>query len=298
MITIEPVVHKLVLGPRSADQVWKFKKPMRSEFHDNLAGRIWWVNHSINVRTSLVKDQSEKNALVTRLPPGMHVFSLQNMDHDIQEKEVVSELESLFQQEADQPTVPLYDMSPCNNLRVLFMYDDPSARQMTYSEVCRFLEQRTTHTKEVVRRLSNEIKQLLGITQQELETSCILTIIHYKPNAGLQTHIDNVARTHGTGGPVFTMSLGGSGVKCMDMLPVMEYWKDPIRVFTPVPSVIMLDGESRWEWGHSIPIDDPTDRWSIMFRFCQITDNMVKYSQKLQTPVHECALHLSSKENA
>ncbi len=44
-------------------------------------------------------------------------------------------------------------------------------------------------------------------------------------------HIDNIVTTGGTAGPVFTMSLGGPPVKHFDMIPVIEHWRTPKRIF-------------------------------------------------------------------
>ncbi len=89
---------------------------------------------------------------------------------------------------------------------------------------------------------------------------------------------------------MFLMSLGGGRVKYLDMLPVIEHWRKPIRVSTPVGTVILLDGVSRLQWAHAVLEDDATERWTIMIRFRKISDHMVGFSERLQMPIFESRL--------
>lgn len=295
MISIQPIVRKLSLRPHYTKS-WQFKKEIPEEFRDNPAGRIWWVNANTKVMTSL-NDNTESEHMP--LPPGVRVFHL--VGPAIQESALVSELKTLFSEEAQTPTVPCMGRPKKDGshhalpkrLHMLFTGEISTDRQMTFSETHGVLSVRTPQIAAMITRLSKDISYLLGISQAELEAKANIHLIHYWPNTGFRSHIDNIVRTQGSTGPVFTMSLGGGGVKYMDMLPVIEHWKDPLRISTLVTSVIMIDGESRMEWAHAIPEDDPTERWTITFKFCQVTDNVVKFSETLQMPVHESKLNLN-----
>ena len=163
---------------------------------------------------------------------------------------------------------------------------------MTVPKVMTFLYQRAPPVAELVDTLCKSVQKLLSITSEVLETESNLGIIKYNPGAGFQTHIDNVVRSGGSAGPVFTLSLGGDGEKFMDMFPVIEHaeWS-PVRISTPIGSVIMMDGISRMEWSHGIPEGDPTERWTIMLKFRQISTNKVKFSKILHMPIFESQLH-------
>jgi hypothetical protein len=72
------------------------------------------------------------------------------------------------------------------------------------------------------------------------------------------------------------------------MFPVVEHEKyTPVRIFTPIGSIILMDGISRLEWSHGIPEGDPTERWTIMLKFRQISRHIVKFSELLKTNIFE-----------
>lgn len=111
----------------------------------------------------------------------------------------------------------------------------------------------------------------------------------------MQTHIDNVIRLDGSVGPVFTMSLGGGcGVKHMDMFPVVFHERHlPMRISTPVGSIILMDGEARLEWSHGIPGGYPAERWTIMLKLRQVATKTVGYSDLLDVPIRASPLTLA-----
>ena len=120
----------------------------------------------------------------------------------------------------------------------------------------------------------------------------------YDPNAGIQSHIDNLVRLEGTAGPVFSMSLGSGDLKYIDFMPVIHHWNHPLRIATPIGSIILMDGVSRMEWTHAIPEDDPSERFSIMLKFSRITENVVKYSTGLHTEIYESPLYIGKSRLA
>jgi hypothetical protein len=255
---------------------------MRRDFASHAPGRIWWVNTNTKVKTS-IHDTCQDTPHTA--PPGLHVFA-PLVDPDIL-LYVTEEFQELYQEETLHHTIPDYNMAPYQNIHVLFTSQNPEDVQMTYNEVLEVLENRTPVAAAVVKVLSRAVKSKLGISQECLETHSNLGIIKYYPKAGFVSHIDNLVRSGGTAGPVFTMSLSHSmeGWKHMDMFPVIEHWKSPLRITTPIGSVIMMDGESRLEWSHGIPSGDPSERWTIMLKFRQVSDVQVKYSRTLNMNV-------------
>lgn len=284
-----PQVRELVLDERR-DRKWRFTKRMRREFENKPAGRIWWVNTNTKIKTH-VRDKCVDG--FERAPGGFRVFEA--LETEAVLDEVVGELRRLFEEERERPTVPYYDMAPYNHLLVLFTGENPEDRQMSVREVMEVLKARVERTGMVVERLCREICGLLGIKMAVLEREANVGIVRYKPGAGLQTHIDNVVRSGGSAGPVFTMSLGGAGVKLIDMFPVIEHWRRPVRVETPVGSIVMMDGASRLEWSHGIPEGDETERWTIMVKFRRVSDAIVKYSEVLGMEVYESWMHLGGR---
>lgn len=281
-----PHVYELKLDSER-NSAWKFTKNMKSEFKDNPAGRLWWVNTNTKVRTYL-NDKCIHTS--DPLPPGLHVFpplaSPETLD------QVIVEFQHLYHEERENHTLPDYNMIPYNNIHVLFTSKNPDDRQMTYLETMDILQARTPTAAGLIRNMSELAQQVMGITQRDVEERSNIGLIQYFPHGGFISHIDNILRAGGTAGPVFTMSLGGNNGKPMDMFPVIEHWKKPLRVCTPVGSVILLDGASRLEWSHGIPEGDPSERWTIMLKFAQVTERQVGFSKTLRMPVFASQLNM------
>ncbi len=139
------------------------------------------------------------------LPSGMYVFRI--TDQPVTNERLVSELATMFEMECKNPSVPVYNMAPYNNLHSIFTGNNAADRQMTFNEVHDFLKKHVPGVATLITYLSGEIQKLLNITQEELEHLSNLGIISYASNAGIQSHIDNVVRSGGTAGPVFLMRL-------------------------------------------------------------------------------------------
>ena len=280
---ITPEVCELIIGnPR-----WKFMKKMKREFANNLAGRIWWVNTNTKIKTHV----DDKCTVPAAKPPGLRVWALEGQQ-DLQP--VVDELQFFFDEERAQPTLPFYNMAPYNKLYILFTDKDPEMEQMTLSKALRVLRFRTPKVYELTMTMCLSIQALLQVSWDVLEENSNLGIIRYHPGAGFQTHIDNIVRSSGSVGPVFTMSLGeNTGTKYFDMFPVVEHEKHtPVRISTPMGSIILMDGISRLEWSHGIPEGDPTERWTIMLKFKQISRHTVKFSELLKTKIFESPINV------
>jgi hypothetical protein len=288
MYEITPVVKEIVFADSVRQHAWKFTKAMKKEFANNPAGRLWWVNTNTKIKTS-VNDKCVESGL--GLPPGMRVFAPIVGPKDL--RGVIRELTRLYGEEARHRTLPHYCMAPYNDFNILFTSKNPEDRQMSFAEALDVLRERTHGTAMLVTAYAESIRNLLNISQETFEKDANLGIIRYSPGAGFQTHIDNIVRSNREEGPVFTMSLGGSGLKCVDMFPVIDHWDAPRRICTPVGSIILMDGVSRLQWSHGIPEGDPTERWTIMIKFRQITDNVAKYCDVLNMKVYESPLHLN-----
>jgi len=282
MVSIRPVAHELSVS----DNKWKFQKDMKEEFESNPPGRVWWVNTNTKFQTSLLDKCYNTH---DNPPPGLSVFAPIVSTAELDD--AVRDLSRLYQEEDSNRTLPHYNLAPYNRLHIMFTSKNPDDPQMTYSDVMTVLEKRTPLVSSLVSKFSEAIKTLLRIPQETLEKEANIGVIKYNPNAGFHSHIDNMVRSGGSVGPVFTMSLGGSHVKHMDMFPTIEHWIKPQRISTPIGSIILLDGISRMEWAHGIPEMDPTERWTIMIKFRQISDIKVKYSRKLDMDIFESLLY-------
>ncbi len=267
---------------------------MMEGFEDHLPGRIWWVNKNTKTITSL-RDHSVAFQGEIPKPPGLEVFA--PLVSPFEMDKIVHEINEMYSEEHKSQTFP---RGVYRNMNILFDHNDSEVKPMTFSEVLGILDQRTPVTASAMKDFAESARLLLGISKDTLLEKGFITIAYYPPNAGLNSHIDNVGKTHGTMGPVFTMSVGRMNTsKHMDMFPVIEHelWP-PVRVSAPTGSIMLLDGVARTEWSHAIPKDDPTNRITLMLKFEQITDNKVGYSKKLDTDIHASVLHLEETYDA
>ena len=110
-------------------------------------------------------------------------------------------------------------------------------------------------------------------------------IIKYRPGFGLYMHIDNLLRSDAT---VFTVGLGRKVV--YDMTRVIG--REPgepgdsmsiIRSSNPEGTMMVLDGEARYKWGHAIPYSTGKDgvKYTIILRLF--------HTPELSQVVGECA---------
>ena len=279
---LKPTVFALKLsGKRNG--IWKFKSKMRDT--TSLAERIWWVNKNTMIRTS-VNDQSSCH--VATPPPGITVFApLTTKSHM---NRVIHELNGLFKKERASPSLMGFHMSRARDVYILFYPEDSQDKSPPASEVIETLSGLTPCTVSLLKLFRQSISDLLNISLEVFNEKSTFGIIRYDKNAGIQTHIDNITRLGGSTGPVFTMSLGGSGVKLFDMFPVIQHWKTPVRILIPEGGVVLMDGAARLEWSHGVPDKDPTVRYTIIAQFKQISDIQVGYSKTFDFPIFSSVL--------
>jgi hypothetical protein len=92
-----------------------------------------------------------------------------------------------------------------------------------------------------------------------------LCIMKYNPGMGMFMHIDNLLRSDAT---VFTIGLGRDVV--YDMTRVIGRKSDEdvsiLRSSNPEGTMMVLDGEGRYKWGHSIPFTTNGVKYTIILR--------------------------------
>lgn len=102
---------------------------------------------------------------------------------------------------------------------------------------------------------------------EEALSSCQLQLIHYSIGGGILAHIDSIAAFRETIGPIFTVNMD-IAPKAFDLLPtLLPRPQGAVRLTTTHGQVTMMDAASRLLWSHSIPYDNPTDCYTIAFKF-------------------------------
>lgn len=307
MRRIDPKVYALKISGNRKDS-WKFKsRMMRRDLrkNNNIAEYIWWVNTKTRIQTlvhdhlffcsgaggdcnnndnndSPYDDASEHPSSLPP-PPGISVFA--PLIPESERISVIDEVQCLFESERVSPSLMGFHMTRDEGVYILFYPKNSQENCPSANDVIKTLSGLTPNTSLLLELFCESITFLLKISRKTFDENSTIGIIKYDSGAGLHTHIDNVTRLGGSVGPVFTMSLGGGRLKYLDMFPVIEHWKDPVRIAVPEGAVILMDGISRLEWSHGVPSCDPTERYTIIVQLKQISTVKQSYSKIFKTSI-------------
>lgn len=88
------------------------------------------------------------------------------------------------------------------------------------------------------------------------------TIIRYEPGTGLDPHIDQYFKSQG---PLFLSSYGPK-YNYYDMIPANTTKnRYTLRMEIPEGDIVIMEGSSRYEWLHSVPVNSTTSvRYAIV----------------------------------
>ena len=118
---------------------------------------------------------------------------------------------------------------------------------------------------EYIMRHLRAIKNSTGATDDIMER-CGLTLIEYLPGAGIYAHLDNLSDFGDTFGPIFTVSMSAD-LKSLDLLPVLTAGEESsMRLTTTQFQTVMLQGEARSDYAHSVPRGSPFTHYTIAFK--------------------------------
>jgi hypothetical protein len=125
------------------------------------------------------------------------------------------------------------------------------------------------------------------IEMATFEKKVMLLLLKYETGRGIWLHVDNVARTDGV--PVCTINIGPPDVN-VDFIPVTlpTREKKPIRINLNEGDMLVMQGESRYEWAHGIPNGLDKEKYTVMFKFEKISDKVkvVGHSTLLDTDMY------------
>jgi len=255
---------------------------------DSSRDKLWALNDLIlkDYKTpamTFVHDQISRDDVP--IPDGVLVFESLNTGLEL---DALLQLIELYKIQDIHPTKPITNETKSKGLTFLYFSRDPP---IYMPDVLRSLETLGyTYLLEFITKYSNAIKHSLGATEDDM-AKCSLTFVRYAENVGLVSHIDGIKDFSDTFGPIFTIAMNGAGYKKLDLLPVATDISDrspPVRLFTEAFQITMLQGRARAAYAHSIPFDNPTERYTIAFKFpALITPNVGPeyYCDKLKATI-------------
>jgi alkylated DNA repair dioxygenase AlkB len=114
------------------------------------------------------------------------------------------------------------------------------------------LEQYPILQKEIfifVDKLSNVLKIKFN-NKEDYMNKVKLTLIRYKSNVGLYTHVDNIRRAGQ--GPIITLSIGPDKT-IYDIIPLKKKYGKSIRIYINNGDLLSISDDARFHWVHSLP---------------------------------------------
>ncbi|NCX06250.1 MAG: hypothetical protein EBW68_10800, partial [Actinobacteria bacterium] len=226
---------------------WEEKKLPRQE-------RIWFLKQEIQVSTFIEQTADlEKEVLHIDIPPGvmcMHTPpQAQNLlcETNVALHELFKHLTFRGLNANPKTKLTMFDRIP--------KHPHVAAQIASPKEIREYL--RSNAQFEVIDRFwlvyLEKLAQHFCLSVDELiSDDCHMSILQYEDRGGFFLHIDNILRTDAT---VFSVGVGRPVV--YDMTRVLGRNKRDdvciVRSSNPEGTMMVLDGEARYKWAHSIP---------------------------------------------
>jgi len=224
----------------------------------NLSLRIRYINLNRSANTTL-----EDRVIGIGSPPiGFHVFGF---NHNIFPDDITTRLYSIF----TNGTIPRDHGS-----NIIFYKSDDRQHLLTFEQSFDMLRNIDTVLAEMVLKYGKAVQHILSASDDDLNSSS-MSMVHYAVGRGIRQHIDNITDAGGTVGPLVSIALGNEP-KFLDLMPTITDTKRlrPVRVTVEPGQVIVMDGDCRLEYAHSVPTGHSSEMFSLLFKFRRIRDTL------------------------
>lgn len=281
-------IRKLSFGKLN----WNFEtmlvrsQSVRKEYVNmkSVTEKIWYIKSKIRIKTHLNQWSSVCNC---PLPNGVSIIS--NPFPDLL-KGTRNDMVRLFSHEQSLKKnlrIPFADYRKSRGLYYIFGFDVETETFTKFSKAIKMLE-KYEHLHMFCQKYADFLCSVFGISMRLFENEVMLLLLKYEKEHGLWLHVDNVARTDGV--PICTISIGPPDVN-VDFVPVVvpNATKIPMRLNLNEGDMLMMQGESRYEWAHGIPYGLGSEKYTVMFKFNRMEEKIkvVGYSHLLDTDMYE-----------
>jgi alkylated DNA repair dioxygenase AlkB len=257
---------------------------VRHNYTDPRTGDTQLEDWTLSGRIALVNSKRYSNSQVlchlaplhTSVPVGLHVYRVNG----------VLKYPSLIQSRVAYLFGNLEKYGIPRTGKIAF-YTQGDKDSNIFSKTLPMLMNVDKYLAEVVKWYGESIRCILGATQEDLDTSA-MSIVYYDEGEGIKQHIDNITSSDLTVGPVASIAIGEGG-KYMDLFPTITLDRNltPVRVITDFSDVVILDGDARLEYAHSVPLGHISEMYSIIFKFRRIRETVgARTSLQLETPIN------------
>ena len=168
--------------------------------------------------------------------------------------------------------------------------------ESTYTQFRNFLQQSAygviddffdVYMERIVSYFSSKFNKPRDFIEKHLQDHGTLYFLKYKPGFGLWMHIDNLVRSDAT---VFTIGVGRDVVyDVVEVIPEPgEKTTSMLRCRNDEGTMMVLDGEARYKWGHGVPYAEDRTKYTIIFRLFHI-DSLsadIGYCEELETKMY------------
>ena len=231
-----------------------------------------------------------------KLPPGLCIYDKIYSENKLEEiKSRLNRVYNKYHKEKEFMGIPIEKLfAKQENGKRIFMFDN-----LDVYNFCKIAINMDKKLGQYLIQYIIDIFQIFKIPSDKISLLCQnskIVIARYESNTGLYAHLDLLRRGDG---PVITMSLGAD-YNIYDMIPLKEN-KDTLRVYFPKGSLVVLNGEARYEWAHSLPYDleygNNDVRYSIIFlvhnfqSVKKIRSNI--YKMNYDFSLHDCSHYLN-----
>ena len=260
--------------------------PDKSSYFDKKVNEFKFEEWTLSLRIRHVNKHREcvttKNDRYThmlgkyRCPMGLHVF---NPSKSIMPVDIDTRLDALF--ERNDGSV-LRD--PGSN--IIFYSHELGKRSPPLKITLNALKDLDVDIYNTVLLYASAVKKILNASDDDIDNSS-MSIVKYAIGKGIKQHIDNITDVGDTVGPLVSIALG-EGKKFLDLMPTLA--DDPtlecVRVEVDKGDVILMDGDVRLEYSHSVPYGHDTVMYSLLFKFREIRRiRSGKINLQLQTEI-------------
>jgi hypothetical protein len=281
---IEPNLIKQLMFDKAT---WNFQNMMQSDptvklEYNRMATipeRMWYIKKKIRTKT-WVNQHTTSSTLIT-IPAGLD-FIRNPTPHCLLpavRREMISLFKSELSLKPDQRKMPFHDYRKDRGLYYIFGTDiRKGQRFIPYAEGIKLLSSTYKSLTLFIKGYARTLCKLLSIDQNFLDEQGSILFIKYEIRNGIWLHVDNLERTDG--GPICTINIGPPDIN-IDFVPVMhsssgESSLIPFRANMNEGDMLMMQGESRYEWAHGIPYGLNAEKYTIVFKFTRPPPNLTE----------------------
>jgi hypothetical protein len=285
---------------------WKVDGAVKEESKkfDTAGGKVWFFNKGIAKDNSdVINECGIGNIEHRRIPNGINVFKKYD---DPEMAQAQAQLVKVFEDQTKFPDETILRHGPSISSKTKMLFYTPEREREAYYQINEYdenpqfdkvkLDIVQPSFKDAIKslymadyrilagflvRYAVSIAKLLECDFEYVER-CGLMCLKYEPGSGIKRHIDGAAYFDNIFGPIVTLAMGAEGGKVFDMFPTLLDEADavPVRISTNPYETMIMQGQARAEWSHSVPTGNANTQYTIAFKFGNVLSEAGVFARK------------------